>query len=236
MTSRDGGLRGGNRLLAPLPDADADQLRPHLESVRLALRQVLCQPDEAISHVYFPLTTMVSLLTPAGDGTSVETAMVGREGMIGLPVFLGVDISRAVAVCQVPGEALRIAAPAFRDQLHWGNALSQRLQRYTCGRLVQTAQTVACNHRHSVIQRCAYWLLAARDGVDADAFPLTQAFLATILGVRRATVAVAAGKLQRAGLIRYHLGRVTITDGAGLQAAACSCYRVISDEFDRLLG
>lgn len=226
----------GNRLLAALTAADAAALSPHLQPVGLAAGEVLYRPGDHFEHVYFPRSTGISVLTLLADGTVVEGALVGREGMVGLPLFLGDDRSRAMVICQIPGVALRMDAEAFRAEIGPAHPLSDRLRRYTVGRMIQISQGAACNRRHGVAMRCATWLLLAADAVAAESFPLTQRFLSIVLGVRRATVAEAAAALQRAGLIRYRLGNVAIVDRPGLEAAACECYAVIRDEFARLLA
>jgi CRP-like cAMP-binding protein len=225
-----------NRLLAAMPPDAYERLRPELEPVALQQGQVLYDPSEPIAHVHFPTTAVVSLLTLLQDGTSVETAMVGNWGMVGLPLALGLDADTNRALVQVGGEALRLPAPAFRAALGRDGALRNLLHRCTQVVLVQMAQSAACNRLHTMNACCARWLLEAQDGVGADEFPLTHDFLAAILAVRRATVTVVAETLQQAGLIRYHRGLVTILDRERLEAAACECYRTIADAIERLLG
>ena len=236
MTMHEDGAGGSNRLLASLPAAADAHLRPRLEHVTLALKQVLSEPGEPIRHVYFPTTAVVSLLTVLDGGKALETATVGNEGMVGLPLFLGADRTPGRAVCQVAGAALRLPAASFRTAVAAGGPLHERLHRYTQALFTQVSQVVACNPVHVIEARCARWLLTTHDRVGADRFPLTQEFLSQMLGVRRATVTVAAGRLQRAGLIRYRRGVATVVDRPGLEAAACECYRVVADEFRRLLG
>ncbi len=225
-----------NRLLAALPLDDYERLRPWLELVDLTTRQVLYKPHESITHVYFPRNCLVSLVTLMDDSTAIEVATVGNDGMVGLPVYLGTDRSADQAICQVPGTAFRIEAAAFRAQLGALSPLHRILQAYTLALLTLTSRTAACNRIHSMEQRCARWLLMTHDRVGADEFQLTQEFLAQMLGVRRATVNGAAGVLQRAGWIRYRRGQVTVVDRDGLEGACCGCYRVIADEFARLLN
>ena len=225
-----------NRLLAPLPPEVQAGLLPQLDAVTLRVGQVLCRSGEPITHGYFPLSGAISLLTPLEDEAAIEVGLVGREGMVGLPLVLGSDTARGTAICQLPGDALRLDAAALREQLAASAALRERLGRYTLYRLTQVAQTVACSRRHPVQQRCASWLLLAHDRVDGDQFPLTHRSLGAMLGVRRAGVTEAAGALQRMGAITYSLGQVTVHDRARLEAAACACYRVVMDEYTRLLG
>jgi CRP-like cAMP-binding protein len=225
-----------NRILSVLPDLDRQRLLPHLEPVRTELKQILYAPNEAVSHIYFPLNGVVSLMTIMADGSAIEVATVGNEGMIGLPVFLGAGSMPGQALSQIPGDALRMAAEVFRTEAQSGGALQQVLQRYTQGLLNQTAQSAACNRLHAITERCARWLLMTHDRVGTDQFPLTHEFLSQMLGVRRATVTVAVGALQQAGLIRSHRGHITVLDRVGLEAASCECYRIIREEYDRLLG
>lgn len=236
MPPNDSTPRTSNRLLAALPPEVQANLLPQLEPVTLSVGQILCRSGAPITHVYFPLSGAISLLTPLEDDAAIEVGLVGREGMVGLPLVLGSDSSRSTAICQLPGTALRLDAAALREQLTAGPALRERLGRYTLYRLTQVAQTVACCRRHPVQQRCASWLLLAHDRVDGDQFPLTHRSLGAMLGVRRAGVTEAAGALQRLGTITYSLGQVTVRDRVRLEAAACACYRVVMDEYTRLLG
>ena len=226
----------GNRLLDSLPRADIERLRPHLEAVSVGVKHVVYEPNGPIKHVYFPTGCVISLVTYLEDGASVEMATVGREGMVGLPIFLGADTMPSRAFGQVPGDALRITAAAFTEEIKRNGPLVRVLNRYTQALFNQVAQTTACNRVHLVEQRCARWLLQTHDRVGSDQFFLTQEFLAQMLGVRRSGVSAAAGLLQKAGLIRYARGRITILDRPGLESAACECYGVIKREFDRLLG
>jgi CRP-like cAMP-binding protein len=235
-TARLHEVPGRNRLLASLPGGDREQLRPLLEPVRLDFKQVLYAPNEPIAHVYFPLDAVVSLLTVMEDGASVEIGTVGNEGMVGLPVFLGADSLPSQAFSQVPGDALRMEAPVFREAAERLPALRRAMHRYTQALFNQVAQSAACNRLHSLEERCARWLLMTHDRVGTDRFQLTQEFLAQMLGTRRPSVSVAAGMLQQAGFIRYSRGRITVADREGLEGASCECYEVIRQEFDRLLG
>ena len=175
-------------------------------------------------------------MTYLKDGASVEMATVGLEGMVGLPVFLGTDTMPSRAFGQVAGDSLRITTAAFTAEVKRNGPLVRVLNRYTQALFNQVAQTTACNRVHLVEQRCARWLLQTHDRVGSDRFSLTQEFLAQMLGVRRTGVSAAAGLLQKAGLIRYARGRITVLDRPGLESAACECYRVIKREFDRLIG
>ena len=231
-----------NQLLARLPAAAYASLLPHLEPVELAASQPLWSADGPIHGVYFPRTAVCSLLRPLTGESPVEAATVGFEGMLGVPVVLGVPTTHTAAVAQVPGTAARVDAQRFRAWLagEADGGAGVLFLRYAQALHEQTAQAVACNRRHGIDERCARWLLATRDRVGADRgvdqFPLTHDFLAAMLGTRRATVTVAAGMLQQAGLIRYSRGRITVIDRAGLEAASCECYAVLRDQHARLLG
>ena len=225
-----------NRLLAALPREDYERLLAKLDMVSLAIKQIVYEPNGPIPHVYFPTSAVTSVISIMEDGVGVEVATVGNEGMVGLPLFLGAATTPLQAFCQVPGAAARLKADVFRDEIDRGSPLHGLLQRYTQALLNQIAQSAACNRVHSIDQRCARWLLMTHDRVRADQFLLTQEFLAQMLGVRRASVNTAAGMLQKAGFIRYTRGRITVTDRPGLESASCECYRIIKEDFDRLLG
>ena len=232
----DGHYQGQNRLLAALSAAEYQRLLPNLEPVALTLRQALYEPDEVMSHVYFPTTSMISLLSLVEDGPDVETAVLGKEGMLGLPIFFRASISSARAMCQVAGDAVRMPAAAFREVVALEGPLPDLLHRYTQALFNAVAQTAACNRRHSTDQRCARWLLATHDAVDVERFPFTQEFLGLMLGLRRASVTEAVGRLRQAGAIEYRHGTIVIVDERRLESAACGCYRRIKGEFDRLFG
>ncbi|TDH58140.1 Crp/Fnr family transcriptional regulator [Dankookia rubra] len=225
-----------NRLLSALPPDDLARLRPRLDQVELAPRMILHAPDEPIDAVHFPETGWISMLTMLESGDSAEVGLVGREGMVGLPLLLGTDRSPFEAMVQAGGTALRLPAEAFRQALDQNAALRTLLLRYTLAFNVQVAQTAACNGRHQIEQRLARWMLMAHDRSDGDGFPMTHEFLSTMLGVRRAGVTVAAGALQRAGLIRYERGRMFVTDRDGLEAGSCDCFDLVRREYERLLG
>ena len=225
-----------NRLLADLPSEEEAQLRPHLEPVALGVKEVIYEPYQPIPYIYFPETGVTSILVIMGDGKAAEVGLVGHEGMLGLPVFLGAETSPGRSYSQVPGEALRMPTAAFTAVLPRAGTLVQRLQRYTQALFTQVSQSAACNNLHSVAQRCSRWLLMTHDLTDREAFLLTHEFLAAMLGVRRASVSAVAARLQQAGLIRYHRGEMTIVNREGLEAAACECYQIIATEYARLLG
>ena len=226
-----------NRLLRTLTPPTLTQILPALEPARLDMKEILAAPNVPIRSVYFPLTGLVSLVSTLADGTTVEVATIGNEGLIGLPLFLHANSIPFTAFVQVPGEALRMDAEAFDRLLRAGSEeFSHLLYRYTQALFNQLAQHVVCNRLHPIAPRCARWLLLTHDRVGQAAFPLTHEFLAQMLGVRRASVTTVAGRLQQAGLIRYRRGIVRVLDRAGLEVASCECYGVIKQEYDRLLG
>jgi len=225
----------GNRLMDGLPREVYKQIQARLEVVTLTPKQVVYEPNRPIQHVIFPTGCVVSLLAVMGDGTMYELTTVGREGMVGLPVFLGTETAPYRASTQVPGNALRLEAAVFRDAIEASPPAARLFHRFAQVLFNQVAWSAACGHAHSIEQRCARWLLMTHDRVGAGQFLLTQEFLAQMLGVRRASVSEAAGALQRAGLIRYSWGRVTILDREGLEASSCECYRHIRGEYNRLL-
>ncbi len=229
---------GTNSLLAALSAADRGRLRPHLKFEKVDLKQVLFNPGKRIEDVYFPATAVVSILTTMDDGTNVELATVGNEGMVGVPLFLGSAFmpEREFSQAQVPGEVCRLDAGLFRDEMAAGGAVHDLMQRYVLAFFSQTSQQVACNGLHSVEERCSRWLLLTHDRVGSDEFPLTHEFLAEMLGVRRASVTVVAGILQKAGFISFQRGRMTVVDREGLEGSSCECYRITRAAFDRVLG
>jgi CRP-like cAMP-binding protein len=236
MTANPSASAHWNRLLAALPQPQRDRLLAQLEPVDLELKQIVAEPNVPIPFVYFVLTGVISLVLNVEEDGLSEVATVGNEGFVGVPILLGADSTPLTVMCQIPGSALRMPAADFRAQIQQDEELRTVLGHYTQALFNQISQATACNRLHPIEQRCARWLLMTWDRVHSDHFPLTQEFLAQMLGVRRPSVSVVANLLQRAGLIRYSRGIMTITDPAGLEAATCSCYRVIRDEYDRLLG
>ena len=225
-----------NRLLAALPPDALAALRPRLQPVELPLRQVLQPAGEPVAHVWFPETGWASMLAYLEDGDAAEVGLVGREGFVGLPLLLGADRDDLEAMVQAPGTALLMDAAAFRDALEGVPAFRTLLLGYALVHHGQVARTAACNGRHHTDQRLARWLLMAHDRARADEFPTTHEFLSTMLGVRRAGIIVAAGQLQRAGLIRYERGCIEVTDRLGLEAVACECYGVARRALDHLFA
>lgn len=209
---------------------------PNLEVVSLAFQQILYESNQAIEYVYFPNNGIISLVTITEDGGTVEAATVGNEGMVGISILLGADKIPVQAISQMAGDALRMRTEVFKREITPTSPLYGLLLRYTQVLISQLSQTVACNRLHSVEERCCRWLLLCQDRVRSNQFALTQETLAQMLGVRRASVSVVAAILQKAGLIRYSRGKITILDRAGLETASCECYRVVKAEFDRLLN
>jgi CRP-like cAMP-binding protein len=224
-----------NRLLAALPPDVFVRLRASMTHVSLSHRQVLYAPDQSVEAVYFPESGMISLVADLDDGVQAEVGIIGREGMVGMSLLHGVDTSFNESFVQIPGTALRMAAAVFQQELA-SAAFRNRLLRYVEAHQAQVSQTAACNGRHGLEQRLARWLLMAHDRVDDDEVPLTQEFMAMMLGVHRPSITVTAGILQRAGLIRYVSGRITILDRPSLEAASCECYSAVHQRFERLLG
>jgi len=225
-----------NRLLAAIPPEELQRLAPHFQPVSLAFRETLFEAGDPTESVYFPLSGMISMIASAENGSSIEVGIVGKEGMTSVSAVLGDDISTLRGVVQVAGSALKLRATALGEELRRDGELRSILLRYSRFALAQATQSAICNRLHSLDQRCARWLLGTRDRVGADTFPMTHEFLATMLGVRRAGVTVAAQALQQAGLIRYARSQLTILDTDGLGAAACECHRVLKNEYARLLG
>ena len=222
-----------NRILAALPREDYDRLAPHLEPVALPYGQTIYHTDDPIEHVYFPVNSMVSVVSQMADGSCVEVGVTGFEGMVGLPALLGVDRSPHECMAQIPDGAVRARAGAIKAEFKRGGALHDLLLRYTQSLLLMTAQTAACNRAHTVSERLARWLLLSHDRCVCEDLPLTQDFLSMMLGTRRAGVTEAAIVLQTEELIKYKRGHIVITDRPGLEEFACECYGVLKADFDR---
>lgn len=227
---------GKNRLLESLDRAVFKSLEPNLHLVELGLRDYVYEPDKPISNVYFPVDGVISILATTDGGPSIEVATIGNEGMAGLPLFLGAKTSPGSCFSQVPGSALRMSASSFRAAVQNNGAFTKVLHRYTQALMVQIAQSTACNRAHSIMQRCARWLLLTHDRVGKDEFLLTQEFLGQMLGVRRATVGEVATAFRKRRLIHYSRGRVTILNRRELESTSCICYSIIRKEYDRLLN
>lgn len=226
-----------NSLLRALSPADYDKVMQHATTVSLRLKQDLVEPGEPMWYVWFPQTGMLSIVNDMEDGkTSIEVGVIGREGMAGISVFHGRNTQPLRILVQVAGEAKRIPAEAFAAIVDNAPTLQAALHSYSLALMNQASQQAACNRLHSLEQRCAKWLLTTHDHMDARELPLTQEFLAIMLGVRRPGVTVAAQTLQDAGLIKYRRGRITVTDRRGMEKIACECYRRIRANYEELLG
>ena len=225
-----------NRLLATLPRSALERIISDLDQRPLTMRQVLQPRGKRLEEVIFPLLGVASMISMGDSGDSVEVATIGCEGIIGLPLFLGGEKAAVEVFVQVPGEALHMAAAAFHRHLTREASLNHALLLYTQALLTQVAQCSACNCHHPVEARCARWILQTHDRVKGDEFPLTHDFLSLMLGVRRASVTLTAGALQKRKLITYNRGVITVLNRKGLESAACECYRLINDEFERLLS
>ena len=225
-----------NRLLESLPRSDLQHVLATSETVELVFGTVLYQPREILNHVYFPTKGFISLIMPVDDSASIEVGLVGTEGMFGLPLVLGVDVSPVRAVVQGAGSAVRIAAANFCREIERSDALKREIDRYVFVQLSQLAQAAACTRFHVVEARLARWLLMTQDRAHANSFYITQELLAAMLGVRRVGVTKAASALQKRSLIRYRRGNLTVIDRRGLKAASCGCYKADRDSYDRILG
>jgi CRP-like cAMP-binding protein len=222
---------GENHLLACLPSPDRDRILAKLVPNFLKVKTVLFEPGEVVDAVYFPLDGVVSLVTPLEDGAIVEVATIGNEGLVGVPVVLGGSLA-VRAISQVAGRSLTMSASDFLDEMANSQPVSRLVQNYLQALFGQISQAAACNRLHSSEERLSRWLLMSHDRIGKDEFIITQEFLGQMLGARRATVTLAAGILQRAGLIRYHRGHIEIVDRDGLEDVSCECYRVIRSELE----
>ncbi len=219
-----------------MPAEEYEDFREFLETHPLRMRETLQEAGDAPDWVYFPLSGIISVLTVLESGMMIEFATVGREGTTGVPVFLSMGDSNMALISQVPGLSLRMRSKDFMAAIDRNPGLADVIKRYSGMLLALVAQSAACNRAHHVDERCARWLLMTHDQAGDAAFPITQEFLAQMLGVSRPSVALSAGALQRAGLISYHRGEMTITDRLGLEKAACECYAVGREHFLRLEG
>lgn len=226
---------GQNHLLRALPAAESERLFPHLELVTMPLGSVLYESGSTLRHVYFPTTSIVSLLYVMEDGASAEIAVVGNEGMVGVALFMGGETTPSRALVQSGGFAYRLKGQVLKEEFHRAAAMQYLLLRYTQALLTQMAQTAVCNRHHSVDQQLCRWLLLSLDRLPSNKLSMTQELIANMLGVRREGVTEAAGKLQADGLIRYSRGHITVLDRPRLERQCCECYQVVKREFDRLL-
>jgi len=225
-----------NRLLAALPAPEYERLLPHLELVPMPLGEVLYESGGRLQHVYFPTTSIVSLLYVLESRASAAIAIVGHEGILGISLFMGGETTPSRAIVQSAGFGYRLKAQMLKQEFNRAGPMLRLLLRYTQALITQMTQTAVCNRHHSVEQQLCRWLLLSLDRLATDEVSMTQELIANMLGVRREGVTEAAGKLQRAGLIRYSRGRIEVLDRPGLEKAVCECYQVVKLEFDRLLS
>ena len=224
-----------NQLLASLPGAEWRRLEPHLERVELPLGKVLYESGDTMRHVYFPTNTIVSLLYVMESGASAEIGVVGNEGIVGIALFMGGGSTPSRAVVQSAGEGLRLKAQIIKDEFDRSGPVMHLLLRYTQALITQMSQTAVCNRHHSLDQQLCRWLLLSLDRLQGTTLTMTQELIANMLGVRREGVTESALKLQRAGLINYARGHITVLDRPGLEKRCCECYAVVKKEYERLL-
>jgi CRP-like cAMP-binding protein len=227
---------GGNRLLAALPSPEYDRIRPSLHEVSFALGQVVYEFGAHLDYVYFPTTAIVSLLYTMENGATAEMGLTGNDGVVGIALFMGGGTMPNRAVIQSSGGALRMTARVLQDEFARGGKFQGLLLRYTQALITQISQTAVCNRLHSVEQQLCRWLLLSHDRLPTDELIMTQELIGDMLGVRREGVTLAAGRLQAEGAISYVRGHITILDRAKLEQSVCECYKVVREEFDRLLG
>ena len=224
-----------NHLLAALPEAEWLRWLPQLQYIELPLGKVLYEPGSTLTHVYFPTTAIVSLLYVLESGASAEIAVVGNEGIVGVSLFMGGGSTPSRAVVQSAGEGFRLSAELMKSEFERAGPVMHLLLRYTQALITQMSQTAVCNRHHSLDQQLCRWLLLSMDRLQGDELVMTQELIANMLGVRREGVTEGAMKLQRAGLIRYSRGHISVLDRAGLERRSCECYAVVRKEYDRLL-
>ncbi len=224
-----------NHLLAALPPADLQRWLPQLEPVEMPLGHVLYESGRTLSHVYFPINAIVSLLYVMEDGASAEIAVVGNEGVVGISLFMGGESTPSRALVQSAGRGLRLKADAIKQEFQQAGPAMHLLLRYTQALITQMAQTAVCNRHHSLDQQLCRWLLLSMDRLQGSELVMTQELIANMLGVRREGVTEGALRLQKAGLIRYARGHITVLDRPGLERRTCECYAVVKKEYDRLL-
>ncbi len=225
-----------NRILAALPRAEYERLIPHLERVHLPRGKVLSEAGDLIRHAHFPVNGVVSLLCATEDGETVEVAMVGNEGMLGVPIILRVGITLHRSMVHIPADVLRIRSDVLKMEFNRNGLLQDLLLRFTNTLIAQVSQSAVCNRFHTVEARLGRWLLVIYDRVENETFYLTQEFISHMLGTPRTVVTVAANKLQDAGFIRYKRGKIRILDRQGLESAACECYGIVTNEISRFMA
>lgn len=225
----------GNRILDALPAPDFERLRPHLAPVDFALRDVLYRPGDRVEYIYFPAKGALSVLTLLQDGSAIEIGTIGSEGLLGLSALLGDGVSLHEVVIQGPGRGFRLGARLAREEVDRPGVFRDLILKLSQYVLAEISQNAACNGHHELRARCARWLLTMGDRLGEDAFPLSQEFLAELLGVQRTAVTGVAQQLRREGLIQYHRGRIELIDRAGLERASCECYAIINELRERFL-
>jgi CRP-like cAMP-binding protein len=226
-----------NLLLACLPSDAYARIEPDLKTVSLPRGEVLHRPGEEIRDVYFPTTCLISITITMSEGRTAETGAVGRREVVGINAFMGGrERTQTEYIVQAPGEALRIAADPLKEEFDRNKGLRDVMLKYTQAMIAQLSQNVGCNRLHAIDERCARWLLEVRERIESDELLVTQEFISEMLGVRRAGITEVMGRLKERGLIDYSRGHVQVIDARGLEAASCECYRVLKEEYDRLLG
>jgi CRP-like cAMP-binding protein len=222
------------QLLSILPQDCYGRLRPSLEPVTLSLAEVIYEPHERPDYVHFPTTAVISVFYTMQDGSTAEMGLVGNDGVVGIALFLGGDTGPRRAVVQIAGHAYRMRAAALQEEFARGGPFQKMLLRYTWALITQISQTAVCNRLHSVEQRLCRWLLLMQDRTNSDELPLTQELISSMLGDRRESITIAAGRLQSARVIHYVRGHIRVLDRKGLEAHACECYRTVKTELERL--
>jgi CRP-like cAMP-binding protein len=225
-----------NHLLAALPDEEFKRIVPNLEPVSLTLGEVLYESGDRMTHIYFPTTAIISLLYVMQNGGTAEIGIAGNNGLVGVALFMGGESTSSRAIVQSAGNAVRMKPDELREEFHRGGLFQNLLLRYTQSLMTQISQTAVCNRLHTVEQQLCRWLLINHDQLPSNVLIMTHELMANMLGVRREGVTVAAGHLQEKNYIKYSRGTVIILDREGLESIACECYKVVSDEYDRLLG
>ena len=225
-----------NHLLAALPTAEFERIAPHLELAAMPLGEVLCESGGQLQHAYFPTTAIVSLHYVMENGASSEIAGVGNEGVLGVSLFMGGNTTPSLATVYTGGHGYRLKAKLLMEEFNRAGPLMRLMLRYTQALITQISQTAVCNRHHSIEQQMSCWLLLTLDRLSSKELTMTQELIASMLGVRREGITETAGNLQRAGLISYRRGHITVLDRSGLESHACECYKVVKKEFHRLLS
>jgi CRP-like cAMP-binding protein len=225
-----------NRILAALPELTYQRLTSQLETVELSQGEIIYPAQEAIEYAYFPIDTAISLVSMMENGSTTEICLVGREGMVGLPIVLGDDVSPYLAIAQIAGNAIKINASAIVSEFSRGEELQRLLLLYTKAKLTAIGQIAACNCQHVIKKRLSRWLLSVSDRIDRSDFMVTQESMANVLGVRRSGINAAASILEQAGIVSHSRGQINILNRQELEANACECYQLIKNEFSRLFN